>query len=388
MSTRKICVVTGTRAEYGLLKEVMKKIQNDHNLTLQLIVTGMHLSNNFGNTVEEIRNDGFRIDYEIPILEGDGRELSMHESIALGILEFTKSLEELKPDLMIILGDRFEIFAAATASLVARIPIGHIHGGETTEGLLDEAFRHSITKMSQIHFVAANEYQNRVVQLGENPEYVHLVGGLGVDLIQNLKLYTKKELETELDLIFSRKNLLITFHPVTLEDNTSDFQISQLLLALAKMKETTLIFTMPNADTGGNAIREKIEEFVRNKENARAYASLGNLKYLSLMSHVDAVVGNSSSGLTEAPTFKVGTINIGERQSGRLKANSVIDCRATENDISKALSKIYSDEYQEVLRSVVNPYGEGGASDRIVRLIKKVQLRNILLKKFYDVIAP
>lgn len=388
MSTRKICVVTGTRAEYGLLKEVMKKIQNDHNLTLQLIVTGMHLSNNFGNTVEEIRNDGFRIDYEIPILEGDGRELSMHESIALGILEFTKSLEELKPDLMIILGDRFEIFAAATASLVARIPIGHIHGGETTEGLLDEAFRHSITKMSQIHFVAANEYQNRVVQLGENPENVHLVGGLGVDLIQNLKLYTKKELETELDLIFSRKNLLITFHPVTLEDNTSDFQISQLLLALAKMKETTLIFTMPNADTGGNAIREKIEEFVRNKENARAYASLGNLKYLSLMSHVDAVVGNSSSGLTEAPTFKVGTINIGERQSGRLKANSVIDCRATENDISKALSKIYSDEYQEVLRSVVNPYGEGGASDRIVRLIKKVQLRNILLKKFYDVIAP
>jgi GDP/UDP-N,N'-diacetylbacillosamine 2-epimerase (hydrolysing) len=386
MSNRKICVVTGTRAEYGLLMPLMQKINNDPDLTLHLIVTGMHLSDTFGNTIDEIISDGFHIDYEIPILENEERKLTMPESISVGILGFTAALEKLTPDLLIILGDRFEIFAAATASHLARIPIGHIHGGETTEGLFDEAFRHSISKMSQLHFVAAKEYKNRVLQLGENPDKVHIVGGLGVDLIQNLKLYSKKELEKELNLKFREKNLLITFHPVTLENNTADSQISQLLSVLGKMEETTLIFTMPNADTDGIAILQKIEEFVKNRENASVFKSLGNLRYLSLLSHVDAVLGNSSSGLTEAPSFKVGTINIGERQSGRLKAKSVIDCHPTATDISEAISKIYSDEYQNLLQFVVNPYGEAGASDKILKIVKEHSLDSILIKKFYDVI--
>ena len=385
MSARKICVVTGTRAEYGLLKEVLREIENEPSLSLQLIVTGMHLSKIFGNTIEEIRNDGFQIDFEVPILNDGERDLSMSESISAGILNFTVALEKLKPDLLLILGDRFEVFAAATASFLLRIPIGHIHGGETTEGVLDEAFRHSITKMSQIHFVAAEEYENRVVQLGEHPRNVHLVGGLGVDIIKNLKPYSKKRLEKELGVIFRERNLLITFHPVTLEDNTSESDMNQLLAALSTLEETTLIFTMPNADTGSKNIIKIIENFVKKNVDAYSYISLGSQKYLSLLSHVDAVVGNSSSGLTEAPSFGVGTINIGERQTGRLKAASVIDCEPTQKDIIRAFSILYSCDYQNALHSVINPYGEGGASHRIVRIIKEVDLEDILIKKFYDV---
>jgi GDP/UDP-N,N'-diacetylbacillosamine 2-epimerase (hydrolysing) len=287
--------------------------------------------------------------------------------------------------LLLILGDRFEVFAAATACLVTRTPIGHIHGGETTEGLLDEAFRHSISKMSQIHFVAAEEYKNRVVQLGEHPRNVHLVGGLGVDIIKNLKPHAKEKLENELGVVFRERNLLITFHPVTLEDDTSESYMNHLLSALSALEDTTLIFTMPNADTGSKNIFKIIENFVEKNENAYSFISLGSQTYLSLLSYVDAVVGNSSSGLTEAPSLGVGTINIGERQSGRLKAGSVIDCEPTQKDISRAFSVLHSDEYQDGLRSVINPYGEGGASARIVRIIKEVELENILIKRFYDV---
>jgi GDP/UDP-N,N'-diacetylbacillosamine 2-epimerase (hydrolysing) len=273
---RKICVVTGSRAEYGLLRWVMQGIKDDQQLTLQVIVTGMHLSPTFGLTYKEIEADGFNINYKVETLNSSDTTVDIAESISRGITGCAKALNELKPDLIIILGDRFEIFAAASAALVARIPIAHIHGGETTVGAFDEAIRHSITKMSLLHFVAAEEYRNRVIQLGENPNNVYLVGGLGVDAIKKANILPKSELEKRLKIEFKRRSLLITFHPVTLEHETSDKQMNELLSALSNLQDTTLIFTMPNADTGGLKLKEMIDKFVSVNNNSFSFISLGH----------------------------------------------------------------------------------------------------------------
>jgi GDP/UDP-N,N'-diacetylbacillosamine 2-epimerase (hydrolysing) len=382
--SRKICVITGTRAEYGLLRLVMQGVKHDPELALQVIVTGMHLSPEFGLTFHEIEKDGLKIDRKVEMLTSSDTPVGIAKSMGLGLIGFADAINDLKPDLIVVLGDRFEIFAAVAAALIARIPIAHIHGGETTQGAFDEALRHSITKMSHLHFVAAEEYRQRVIQLGEQPERVFLVGGLGVDSIKRLKLLDRAELETLLDFKFGKKNLLITFHPVTLETATAEDQMEELLEALSELKNTQLIFTLPNADTDGRVLMRMVKQFVAQHPNARAYTSLGQLRYLSCIAQVDGVVGNSSSGLAEVPSFKKGTINIGDRQRGRLRAESVIDCEPTRIGISAALERLYSADFQESLSQVFNPYGEGGASEKIIEIIKSVQLENILKKRFYD----
>lgn len=384
---RKICVITGTRAEYGLLRWVMQGIKDDNELTLQIIVTGMHLSPRFGLTYREIEQDGFRIDRKVEMLTSSDTPAGMAKSMGLGMIGFADALNELRPGLIVVLGDRFEIFAAVAAALVARIPVAHLHGGETTEGAFDEALRHSITKMSHLHFVAAEEYRQRVIQLGEQPERVFLVGGLGIDNIKRLKLLERTELEASLDFKLGQKNLLITFHPVTLETATAAGQMAELLAVLAELQDTRLIFTMPNADTGGRGLIRMVEQFVAQHPNAHAYASLGQLRYLSCIAQVDGVVGNSSSGLLEVPSFKKVTINIGDRQRGRLQAASVINCAPIRQSITAALKRIYDADFQAGLSQVCNPYGEGGASEKVVEIIKDYVIDAIAKKVFYDLPA-
>lgn len=381
---RKICVITGTRAEYGLLRWIMQGVNDDPDLTLQVIATGMHLSPEFGLTYREIEKDGFKIDLKVEMLTSSDTPVGITKSMGLGLIGFADALNELKPHLIVVLGDRFEIFAAVSAALIARVPVAHLHGGETTEGAIDEALRHSITKMSHLHFVAAEEYRQRVIQLGEQPERVFLVGGLGVDNINRLELLDRAALETALDLKLGKKNLLITFHPVTLETSTSTEQMAELLAALSTLADTQLIFTMPNADTDSRALVKMVEQFVALHVNAHAFTSLGQLRYLSCISHMDGVVGNSSSGLAEAPSFKKGTINIGDRQQGRLQAASVINCQPFRKSIESALSELYSADFQARLTQVKNPYGEGGASALVVKTIKNFEIEGIVKKSFYN----
>jgi GDP/UDP-N,N'-diacetylbacillosamine 2-epimerase (hydrolysing) len=386
MKKRKICVVTGTRAEYGLLRWVMDGINKSTKLDLQIVATGMHLSPEFGLTYQEIKNDRFKIDRKIEMLVSSDSANGIVKSMGLGMIGFTEALTELKPDLIVVLGDRYEIFTAVAAAMIFRIPVAHLHGGEATEGLIDESIRHSITKMSHLHFVAAEDYRKRVIQLGEQPDNVFLVGGLGIDNIVKLNLLERKDFEKSIDFKLGIKNLLITFHPVTLEENTSEKQMNEILMALNELKHTHLIFTMPNADTDGRIIFKMIEDFVNNHPYAKSFTSLGQLRYLSCIKHVDGVIGNSSSGLAEVPTLKKGTINIGDRQQGRIKAESVIDCKPTTKSISDAIKKLYSLEFQQKLKAVKNPYGSGGASEAIVKTLENISLKNILKKKFYNMV--
>jgi GDP/UDP-N,N'-diacetylbacillosamine 2-epimerase (hydrolysing) len=381
---KKICVITGTRAEYGLLRLVMQGIKDDPELVLQIIATGMHLSPEFGLTYRAIELDGFQIDRKVEMLTSSDTPVGIAKSMGLGMIGFADALYELQPDLIVVLGDRFEVFSAVSAALVARLPVAHIHGGEATEGLIDEAIRHSITKMSHLHFVATKEYRNRVIQLGEQPSNVFEVGGLGVDAIYNLQLLGRAELENILHFKFKSKNLLITFHPVTLEVRSSEKQLSELLAALDDLEDTQLIFTLPNADTDSRALSVLIENFVSKHPNSCSFSSLGQLRYLSCIAQVDGVVGNSSSGLLEVPSFNKGTINIGDRQRGRLQATSVINCEPTKVSIISALKKLYSPDFQNSLQQVLNPYGQGGASDRVISIIKSISLDGVLKKRFFD----
>ena len=382
--SRKICIVTGTRAEYGCLRWVMEGIRQSPALELQIIATGMHLSPEFGLTYREIEHDGFTIDRKVEMLLSSDTPTGLAKSMGLGLIGFGDALQQLQPDLMLVLGDRFEIFSAAAAAMVARTPIAHLHGGESTEGAIDEAIRHSITKMSHLHFVAAEEYRKRVIQLGEHPERVFLVGGLGIDNIRKLTLLDRPTLEASLGFMLGRRNLLVTYHPVTLEHATSCMQMAELLAALETLEDTHLIFTMPNADTDGRVLMDMVEQFVAEHANARAYTSLGQMRYLSCLRHVDGVVGNSSSGLAEAPSFRKGTINIGDRQRGRLKAASVIDCSPDRQSIGTALQRLYSPAFQATLDAVRNPYGEGGASEKVVQVLQDYPLESILKKSFHD----
>ena len=382
--SRRICIVTGTRAEYGLLRWVMHGVQQAPGLQLQVLATGMHLSPEFGLTYREIEGDGFQIDAKVEMLVSADTATGTAKSMGLGLIGLGDAFARLQPDLIVLLGDRFEVFAAAAAALVAGIPVAHLHGGETTEGAFDEAIRHAVTKMSHLHFVAADEYRKRVIQLGEQPERVFLVGGLGIDAIQRIQLLDRAALEASLGVALGAKNLLITFHPVTLEQQSSAQQMAELLAALGALQDTRLIFTMPNADNGSRVLGQMVAGFVASHPQACVFASLGQLRYLSCLKLVDGVVGNSSSGLAEAPSLGVGTINIGDRQRGRLKASSVIDCLPQRQAIADALQTLYSPAFRHTVLHTVNPYGQGGASEKIVAVLQDHPLDGIIKKSFYN----
>lgn len=384
MKTRRnICVVTGTRADYGLLYWIMKGIQQDPGLVLQLVVTGMHLSPEFGLTYKTIGDDGFRIDAKIEMLLSSDTPVGVAKSIGMATIGFADALDRLKPDLLLVLGDRYEILAAAQAALVARIPLAHIAGGDTTEGAFDEAIRHSVTKMAHLHFVTNEAAARRVRQLGEDPEHIFNVGSPGIDQIKRLHLLTKEDLAREIDFTFRSRNLLVTYHPVTLECQSAADQFAELLEAVAGFgDEVGVIFTKPNADTDGRILSRMIEEYVSCHPFARAYTSLGQLRYLSAVSCVDAVVGNSSSGLYEVPSFKKPTVNIGDRQKGRLQAASVINCEPRADLIRQAIEHAFTLDCS----TVQNPYGDGQSSERIIAKLREIKELPLLLKKhFYEV---
>lgn len=381
---RTICVITGTRAEYGLLKSVIGQIRAADDLALHLVVTGTHLSPEFGNTIDEIEADGFEVHDRIEILLSSDTATGVSKAVGLGVISFAELFARARPDILLVLGDRFEMMAAAVAAMIARIPIAHIAGGERTEGAVDEAIRHAITKMAHLHFVGAASYRDRVVQLGEAPDRVFLVGGLGVDAIQRVPLITREALEQDLQFEFGGRSLLITFHPPTLDGHECE-QLDALLKALAQLDpNVALLFTMPNADSGGRVMSGKIKDFAHSRPNSLFVRSLGQLRYLSCMQFVDAVVGNSSSGLAETPSFKIGTVDIGDRQKGRLMASSVVHCQPDAQSIGHALSTVLSDEFKATLGHVVNPYGPGGASEAIVKILNETALEGLIHKTFYD----
>ena len=382
---KKICVITGSRAEYGLFYWLLKKIQKEKTLELQIICSGMHLSPEFGLTFKEIEKDGFKINKKVEMLLSADTPSSISKSTALGIIGFSDAYDDLNPDIVVVLGDRFETLSACIAATFARIPIAHFHGGESTEGLIDEPIRHSITKMSHLHFVATKEYLKRVVQMGEDPKTVFNIGGMGIDNIKKINLMKLEQLQKDLNFNFAKKNLLITFHPVTLEKSTASSQFKNLLKSLDCLKDTNFIFTKPNADTDGRIIIKLIDSFVeKNKHRSISFINMGQHRFLSALKYVDAIVGNSSCGLLEAPSFKIATINIGDRQKGRIKAESVIDTRPHKSEISNAINNLYEESFQNKLKDVKNPYGEGGASKRAVEILKNSNFDNLIFKKFYD----
>ncbi|MDD2814228.1 MAG: UDP-N-acetylglucosamine 2-epimerase [Thiotrichaceae bacterium] len=385
---RKLAVITGSRAEYGLLYWLLQEIQADTALELQLVVTGMHLSPEFGLTYRNIEQDGFHIAAKVEMLLSSDTPIGIAKSIGLGVLSFADALANLKPDIVVVLGDRYEIFAAVQAAMALNIPVAHLHGGETTEGAMDEAIRHSITKMSHLHFVAAEVYRQRVIQLGESPERVFNVGGVALDNLKRLNLLNREQFETALDFKLAPLNFLVTYHPVTLSQTSAKASAQALLNALDVFPQANIIFTKANADAGGRIINQLLEEYAAAQpERVYLTTSLGQLKYLSAIKLVDVVIGNSSSGLIEVPALHKPTVNIGERQQGRLKAASVIDSSEETSAIKHAINYALSAEFQIQLPNVVSLYGQAGASLKIKEVLKNYNLHDILMKKFYD-LAP
>jgi GDP/UDP-N,N'-diacetylbacillosamine 2-epimerase (hydrolysing) len=382
---RKVCVFTGSRAEYGLLRPLLEKLKEDGEFGLSLLVSGMHLSLEFGLTYREIEKDGFVIDEKVPILRGSDAPVEIGRAIGRGVTGYTEALERLACDLVVILGDRFEALACAVSASVLRVPIAHIHGGEITQGALDDAFRHAITKLSHLHFTAAEEYRRRVIQLGEEPDRVFCVGALGIDGIKSLDLLSREALEKELGVRFRERNLLVTMHPETLGKDNVESLCKNLLGVLDGFGDTAIVFTRANADTGGKRINTLVDRFVgAHPDRAYVFTSMGQRRYLSTMRYVDAVVGNSSSGIIEAPSFRIGTVNIGDRQKGRIRAESVIDCAPAQDTIREAFRKLYAPAFKRVLERTQNPYGDGTAAERIMKVLKSYDIKGILQKSFYD----
>lgn len=385
MNRRKICVVTGSRAEFGLLYWLIKEIEDDKDLELQLIVTGMHLSSEFGLTYREIEKD-FKITKKINMHLSSDTSVGISKSMGIAQTFFAKAFVELKPEVVLVLGDRYEVFSAATAAMIAKIPIAHIHGGEITRGSWDDTIRHCITKMAHIHFAATEEYKINIIQLGEQPNSVLNIGGMGIENIKRLKLLSKNEFEKSINFKLNKKNIIITFHPPTLENRNLKEQFQQLLDAVDELKNTNIIFTKTNSDVGGRVINQMIDKYTdKYPKKSVGFISLGQLRYLSALQYVDAVVGNSSSGVLEAPSFKIGTINVGDRQEGRIKAESVIDCKICKKDILKSFEKIYSKNFQKKIKKVSNPYDNGLPSKKIIKVLKNLKLQNILKKKFFHI---
>ncbi|MBF0547104.1 MAG: UDP-N-acetylglucosamine 2-epimerase (hydrolyzing) [Candidatus Riflebacteria bacterium] len=380
MKKRKICVVSGSRADYGLLYWLLKELHDSSLLEPILVVTGMHLAPEFGLTASQIEKDGFKIHSKVEMLLSSDTALGTAKSVGLGIIGFADVFSSLKPDLLLIYGDRFEILAAVQTALFLKIPVAHIAGGDVTEGAFDESIRHSITKMSQIHFPTNEEARKRIIQMGENPNLVFNVGSLGIDYINHLNFLSKDELEKQLNLKLRNKNLLITLHPATLGQLEDQVAINDLLDALEDLGDNFgLIFTLPNADPSGRLISEKIKNFVEKKNNAWAFQSLGQHLYLNLMAKVNAVIGNSSSGLYEAPSLKIPTVNIGDRQKGRLRAESVINCYPSKPEIIEAINSALKFDCSQIK----NPYGNGQSSKEICQILSNIKNFNTLLSKHF-----
>lgn len=382
-----ISILTATRAEYGLLRPIMSKLSRHEDFDVRIAVTGMHLSPEFGLTYQEIEKDNFHIDKKIEILVNSGTSIGVSKSMGLAMISFAEYFDDLKPDLLIVLGDRYETLAVCCAAMNARIPIAHIHGGESTEGLIDEAIRHSITKMSYLHFTSTDAYRNRVIQLGEHPDRVFNVGAIGLEVIKQTDFMSKSELENSLNFSLGEKFAILTYHPVTLEDNTSTEEFINILKALDHFMDMQVIITKANSDMGGSNINRLIDDYVANRRDKYiAFHSLGQRRYLSAMRLCSLVIGNSSSGIIETPTFYKPTINIGDRQKGRVQAESVINCGPVEAEVVAAILKALSVEFNMGIKEMQNPYGDGEVSDKIIYQISKFfQEDRILLKKqFYN----
>lgn len=387
---KKICIVTGTRAEYGLLKPLIDKVYKSDEMDLQLVVTGMHLSTEFGLTYREIEEDGYPITSKIEMLLSSDTAVGVTKSMGVALFGFADYFEAYTPDIVIILGDRYEMLMAASAAMIARIPIAHIHGGELTEGIIDEAIRHSITKMSCLHFTATQEYRNRVIQMGEQPQNVYNVGALGIENIKSIQLMEKEALENLISFRFKAPTAMVTYHPVTLDDmasKNSQKQFKNILKVIESHKELRVIFTKANSDPYGRVINQMIDSFVQeNRKRCVAYTSLGQIRYLSALQYCDVVIGNSSSGIIETPSFYIPTINIGERQRRRVCAMSVINCSNRTEDIENALNKALSPEFKEIIKKQVNPYEGVNTSNEILKVIKGALKEGIDIKKeFFDI---
>lgn len=381
----KICVATATRAEYGLLKPLLVAIQRENNMQLQLLVTGAHLSPEFGLTYKTIEKDGFIIDKKVEMLLSSDTSNAIVKSMGLGMIGFADALQDLNPDLLIVLGDRYEMLSVVSSALIFNLPIVHIHGGEITEGAYDDAIRHAISKMSHLHFASTEAYRNRIIQLGENPDNVYNVGAIGLDNIKNFNFLTKDELEERLNIKFKKYNFQVTFHPSTLDKETPENQFATLLSAIDKQKDSFFIFTKSNADTGGRIINQMIDDFVnKNPEKSIAFYSLGNLQFLSLVKVCDAIVGNSSSGILESPSLNTPTINLGNRQKGRIQAESVINSNINEKDILRAFEKVISRDYTKKTKTIKNPYENGSATEQIIEVLKNLNLKDFQTKPFFD----
>ena len=379
---RKICAITGSRAEYGLLSGLMRAIKEDESLELQVIATNMHLSPEFGLTYKEIERDGFFINKKVEMLLSSDTANATTKSVGLATIGFADAYEDLKPDMIVVLGDRYEILAAVSAALFYKIPVAHLHGGEITEGAYDDCIRHAITKMSHLHFTSTEEYRQRVIQLGEDPKRVFNVGAPGIENIKKVPLMDKKELESTLDgFTLNDKTILITYHPVTLENSTAEEQIQNLLSALDEYPDIKIIFTLPNSDTNGRVIIKLINEYVsKHQEKAIAYHSLGLKRYLSTLQFVKAVVGNSSSGIIEVPSFGIPTLNIGDRQKGRIAADSVINSGTSKKDILEGLDKVLNSEHTEIH----NPYEGKNTTSDILHVLKTYPIEGLIQKTFYN----
>jgi UDP-hydrolysing UDP-N-acetyl-D-glucosamine 2-epimerase len=383
---RRICVFTGTRADFGLLRPLIHDIMQDAMLELQLIVTGSHLAPEFGMSCREIEQAGIPIARKIEILDASDTAVGVSRASGLGMIGFGQALDELRPDIVVVLGDRFETLAAAFSALVLGIPVAHLHGGEITEGAIDDSLRHAITKIAALHFVAAEPYRDRVIQMGENPDRVFLVGGLGIDAMLRLPLLDQQEIERRLEFKIDAHTLIATVHPATAGIADPGLECDEMLAALQVRPDVRVIFTLANADTGGRGINERVKAFVaRNADRSIWVASLGSQLYFSCLKNVKGVIGNSSSGLLEAPSFGIGTINIGARQKGRLRSNGVIDCAADRRSIGEAITRLFSEEFQNVVASAVNPYGTGGAASKILAVLKTTGLVELRTKSFRDI---
>jgi UDP-N-acetylglucosamine 2-epimerase (non-hydrolysing)/GDP/UDP-N,N'-diacetylbacillosamine 2-epimerase (hydrolysing) len=382
---KKICIVTGSRCEYGLLYWLMKEVKSDPTLTLQLIATGMHLSPEFGLTYKKIMEDGFIIDEKVEMLLSSDTAVGITKSIGLGVIGFADAFARLKPDMVVLLGDRFETLAAAQAAFIAKIPIAHIHGGELTLGAYDDGIRHSVTKMSHLHFVATPTYRDRVIQLGEASSNVFHVGAMVLDSISQLSLLNKCELEKKLEITFKQFIFAVTYHPETLGESAVRDDFGELLKALAHFQDSTFIFTKGNADSDGRVINEMIDDFcAQHPQSSKAFVQLGHHHYLSLLSVADVCVGNSSSGIIEVPYFKIPTVNIGDRQKGRVRPLSVLDCQANDKSITNCIQKALSKEFHQKISNMDLPYGEGPVAKKIVDVIKKTDLTHLVRKNFCD----
>lgn len=382
---RKVCIVTGSRSEYGLLRILMSKVKQSRILQLQMIVTGMHLSPEFGLTYREIEKDGFTIDARVEMQMSSDTASGITKSTGLGMIGFADALERLSPDILVVLGDRYESFAAAISALFFKIPVAHLHGGETTEGAFDEAIRHSISKISILHFTATEAYRKRVIQMGEDPKRVFNVGAIGIEAISGQKLLTRSELEKNIGYVFRDRNLLVTYHPETLSKISPAIQFGEMLAALSEFPEIGIIFTYPNSDVAGRVIIDMINEFCATRPNAMAFKSLGSVRYLSCLQYVDGLLGNSSSAIIELPSFKRGAINIGGRQKGRLAAANIINCAAKRKSIVNAIDQLYSSSFRRTLKSVVNPYYKKNTSSAIVKILSDYPLDKSISKPFHDI---